>query len=146
MPWKLNGERWHLGDKGFPPGRKILWERPLLTRLLALVREVEPGLEVQWDARDAITLRVPGIKRSWAQWRTKDNEALVCRFLGKKGQLNLDQLDGLGQGTEIKEREGGDVLDLRFQKLDPEQANRLKALLGEHLRGFREVYGSGKGS
>jgi len=141
MPWKINGERWHLGDKGFPPGRKILWERSVLTRLLALAREVEPGLEVQWDQRDTITLRVPGIKRSWAQWRTKDNEALVCRFLGKKGQLNLALLEGLSQGAEIKEREGSDVLSLRFQKLDPEQAGRLRMLLGEHLRGFREVYG-----
>ena len=21
MPWKKDGEKWHLGDKGFPPGR-----------------------------------------------------------------------------------------------------------------------------
>ena len=38
MPWKLNGERWHQGDKGFPPGQKILWDRNLLARLLALAR------------------------------------------------------------------------------------------------------------
>ena len=23
MPWKVNGQRWHLGDKGFPPGKKV---------------------------------------------------------------------------------------------------------------------------
>ena len=38
----------------------------LLPRLLALVREVEPRLEITWDSRDAITLRVPGITRGWA--------------------------------------------------------------------------------
>jgi len=25
MPWKVNGEKWHLGEKGFPPGRKLQW-------------------------------------------------------------------------------------------------------------------------
>jgi excinuclease ABC subunit A len=60
MPWRVNGERWHLGDKGFPPGRKLHWDRALLPRLLELVREVEPGVEVRWDVQYFITLRVPG--------------------------------------------------------------------------------------
>ena len=38
MPWKVNGERWHLGEKGFPAGRKLEWDRALLPRLLALAR------------------------------------------------------------------------------------------------------------
>ena len=62
MPWKVNGERWHLGEKGFPPGKKPKWDRALLPRLLALVREVEPGVQVQWDNRAAITLRVPEVE------------------------------------------------------------------------------------
>ena len=44
MPWKVNGERWHLSEKGFPPGKKVKWDRALLSRLLGLVREVEPGI------------------------------------------------------------------------------------------------------
>ncbi|MFL5338753.1 MAG: excinuclease ABC subunit UvrA, partial [Gemmataceae bacterium] len=54
MPWKVNGERWHLSDKGFPPGRKVRWDRALLPRLVKLIREVEPAVEVSWDTRDAI--------------------------------------------------------------------------------------------
>ena len=42
MPWKVNGERWHLSDKGFPPGRKLQWDRALLPRLLDLVRYRAP--------------------------------------------------------------------------------------------------------
>jgi excinuclease ABC subunit A len=140
MPWKLNGERWHLGDKGFPPGRKVRWERPLLARMLDLVRAVEPQLEVRWDARDAITLKVPGISRGWAQWRTKDTEGLDCRFLGKKGQFNLSQLEGLGVSPEITHHRGdGDMLHLLFQHDEHVQPQRLKELLREHLRGFREM-------
>jgi excinuclease ABC subunit A len=142
MPWKINGERWHLGDKGFSPGKKVCWERSLLTRLLQLVREVEPGVQVRWDARDAIMLRVPGVSRAWAQWRTKKAVALECHFLGKKGQFNLSQIEDLGIAPNIgTQRKDGDVLSLHFQKIDPEQAKRLKDLLAEHLRGFRETFG-----
>ncbi|HTU92609.1 MAG TPA: excinuclease ABC subunit A, partial [Gemmataceae bacterium] len=145
MPWKINGERWHLGEKGFPPGKKVRWERSLLSRLLQLVREVEPGIEVRWDARDAITLRVPGVSRAWAQWRTKKAVALECHFLGKKGQFNLSQIEHLGVAPNIgTQRKDSDVLSLHFQKIDQEQANRLKELLAEHLRGFREGFAKGE--
>jgi excinuclease ABC subunit A len=145
MPWKVNGERWHLGDKGFPAGRKLLWDRELLPRLLAVVREVEPGLEVSWDARDAITLRVPGVTRGWAQWRTKDSESLDGRFLGKKGQFNLSQLEGVGPPAELNgQRSEGEVLHLSFQRLEQLRPDRLKELLAQHLRGFREAFGKEK--
>jgi excinuclease ABC subunit A len=141
MPWKINGERWHMGDKGFPPGKKVRWDRSLLTRLLQLAREVEPDLEIRWDARDAITLRVPGVSRAWAQWRTKKAIALECHFLGKKGQFNLSQLDDLGVAPNIgTQRKDADLLYLHFQKIDAAQAARLKELLKEHLRGFRETF------
>jgi excinuclease ABC subunit A len=141
MPWKINGERWHLGDKGFPPGKKPRWDRALLPRLLELVREIEPGLEVRWDARDAISLRVPDISRAWAQWRTKKVIALECHFLGKKGQFNLSQVEDLGVSPNIgTQRKDGDLLSLHFQKIDQSGAARLKELLAEHLRGFRETF------
>jgi len=144
MPWKLNGQRWHLGEKGFPPGRKLQWDRPLLPQLLDLVREVEPGVEISWDARDAITLRVPGIGRGWSQWRTKECQGLDCRFLGKKGQFNLAQVEAFGVSPSINgERKDGDLLRLVFQHAEHVHAARLKELLAEHLRGFREVFGGG---
>ena len=65
MPWKVNGERWHLGEKGFPPGKKVQWDRALLPRLLELVREIEPARGDHWDnaARDhaARAGREPGV-------------------------------------------------------------------------------------
>jgi excinuclease ABC subunit A len=141
MPWKVNGQRWHLGDKGFPVGRKVEWDRALLPRLLELVRDVEPQVEVRWDARDAITLKVPGISRGWAQWRTKECDGLDCRFVGKKGQFNLSQVEGIGVAPEINgQREDGDVLRLRFQRDEHLAAARFKQLLAEHLRGFRQAF------
>jgi excinuclease ABC subunit A len=142
MPWKVNGQRWHLGDKGFKVGVKMRWSRALLSRLLDLVREVEPRLEIVWDARDAIKLRVPGIGRSWAQWRTKDSYGLDCRFLGKKGQFNLSRIEMFGVSPHINNsRADSDLLHLVFQHEDHVHAVKLKEVLAEHLRGFREVFG-----
>jgi excinuclease ABC subunit A len=141
MPWKVNGERWHLGNKGFPSGKKLRWDPAVLPRLLQVIREIEPGVEVQWDTRDAITLRVPGVGRGWAQWRTKHPSALDCRFLGKKGQFNLAQVEGLGVSPVLcHQRDDGDVLKLQFQHLSQVQEARLMQVLTEHLRGFRETF------
>ncbi len=141
MPWKVNGERWHLGEKGFPAGQKLTWDRVLLPRLLALVRAIEPKIEIAWDNRVAISLRVPGITRAWAQRRTKRADALDCRFLGKKGQFNLSQIDTLAAHPALKPRDNGDVICLTFLHENHLQPRKLTELLTAHLRGFREVFG-----
>jgi excinuclease ABC subunit A len=140
MPWKLNGERWHTSDKGFPPGKKVRWDRELLPRLLDVLRGIEPGLAVSWDQRDAITLRLPGVSRGWAQIRTKVPEALDCRFLVKKGQLNLARVEGLGTVEIGSQRGDADVFRLRLTDLTAEQAAKLKEVLGEQVEGFRTVF------
>jgi excinuclease ABC subunit A len=143
MPWKVNGECWHLGEKGFPIGKRVNWDRSLLPRLIELVKEIEPSLEIQWDSRAAITLRVPGISRAWAQWRTKESFGLDCRFQGKKGQFNLSRIDQFGESPSISShRADADILGLVFQNNEHVHAARLKEMLAEHLRGFREMHGA----
>jgi excinuclease ABC subunit A len=143
MPWKLNGERWHTGDKGFPVGKRIAWDRSLLIRLLSVVREIEPGIEINWNARAAITLKLPGIGRSWSQWRTKESYGLDCRFLGKKGQFNLSQLEGLGHSSALgTSRADADVVQIVFQSLEQASRDRLKSILNQQLRGFQERFGT----
>jgi hypothetical protein len=142
MPWKLNGEKWHLSDKGFPAGAKIRWQRPLLTRLLDLVRAVEPQVDITWDVRDCVTLRVSGVSRMWARLKTKEPSGLDCRFLGKPGQFNLAQFDGIGARQHIQTgRNDGDLLQLVFVHDEHVPVARIKELLAEHLRGFRETFG-----
>jgi excinuclease ABC subunit A len=142
MPWKINGERWHLGPKGFPPGKKVQWDTAILPRLLQLVREVEPGLEIGWDVQYFIMLRAPGVGRGWGQIQTKQPGGLVCRFVGKKGQFNLSHFEGLGVNPRLDtETSEADTLWLTFQQSDQLQASRLKKVLAEHLAGFREAFG-----
>src|SRR5262249_34255670 len=134
MPCRLNGHRWHLGEHGFPVGKRLQWDRALLPRLLDLVREIAPEVEVIWTARAAITLRVPGVSRAWAQWRTKESYGLDCRFLGKKGQFNLSQVEGVGLSPSIEsKRADGDVLRLVFQQAEHLNPLKLRSLLTMHL-------------
>jgi hypothetical protein len=65
-----------------------------------------------------------------------------CRFLGKKGQFNLAQVEDFGLHPEIISKEGRDILHLVFQQAEHMPAARLKEVLAEHLRGFREVFGA----
>ncbi len=140
MPWKLNGERWHLGEKGFPIGRRLFWDRAILPRFLAIVKEVDPRLEIVWDARDSVLLKLPGIGKAWGRIRTKDNEALDCRFLGKPGQFNLSRLDGIGRNPSLTadRADGGESMRLVFQKEEEMPRAELKVLLKEHREGFAE--------
>jgi hypothetical protein len=120
----------------------LKWDRALLPRLLDIARQIEPNLEISWDTRDAITLRVPGINRGWAMWRTKDAEGLTCRFLGKKGHVNLSQFDGIGAEQELNgDRSSGELLSLLFRRLEEIKPERLKEVLSHHLRGFRDAFG-----
>jgi excinuclease ABC subunit A len=143
MPWKVNGEKWHLGEKGFPPGRKMYWDRSILPTFLAIAREAVPGLELQWDARDAITLRLPGVSKGWGRVRTKDNTALDCRFLGKPGQLNLSRIEGIGKDSSLAadRADGGEVMRLLFHRHEELPRGKLKELLAVHAKGFREHFG-----
>ncbi len=148
MPWKINGERWHLSDKGFPPGKRVAWDRTLLPRLLGLIRELEPGAEIRWDVRDSITLRVPGVSRAWAAFRTKNADALEARFLGRRGQFNLARLEPLGVAAELSPFKviSGEVIKMSLKHLDASQMDVLKRLLREHLQGFRETFGRSAGA
>jgi excinuclease ABC subunit A len=142
MPWKLNGERWHLGEKGFPPGRRIKWDRAILPRLLTIVKDARNDVEIVWDSRDGILLKVAGIGKAWGRIRTKDSDVLDCRFLGKPGQFNLSRLEGIGQHPSLTadRADGGEVMQLLFQREEELARKKLKEVLGEHAAGFEERF------
>ena len=141
MPWRVNGEKWHLGEKGFPPGRKLQWDRAILPRVLEVLRKVEPKLEVRWDNRVHVSVHVPGASRAWGVLRTKDSAALLCRFLGKKGQFNLNQIDKFGVEPTLQPAAEGDAMVLQFLHDAHVHAQSLREILQQHLAGFRETFG-----
>jgi excinuclease ABC subunit A len=142
MPWKINGERWHLGEKGFPPGRRVKWDRGVLHRLLDLLRQIEPELTVDWSTRDSITIRVPGASRAWAALRTKTPSALEAKFLGERGRFNLARLEPVGVPAVLSQyKADGEVMKFGFKSLSAGQADALRTILREHIKGFRKTFG-----
>jgi excinuclease ABC subunit A len=144
MPWKVNGERWHLSDKGFPPGRKIRWDRAILPRLIKVLKEVEPDAEIKWDARDAILFYVPGISKSWARVRTKDESGLDVRLVGPPGAFNLSRVETFGATQAFGDErasDGSQVLQMVFLNESHLHPAELREFLKEHLNIFRDRFG-----
>ena len=107
-----------------------------------VLRQVEPKLEVTWDNRAMISVRVPGVSRAWGYLRTKDSAALHCRFLGKKGQFNLNQIEKFGIEPTLQPASEGEALVLQFQHDNHVHAPALREILQQHLQGFRELFGT----
>jgi excinuclease ABC subunit A len=143
MPWKLNGEAWHLGAKGFTPGRTLKWDKSLLPKFLELLKSVEPKIDIKWDLRDAVGIRVPGITRLWIRIKTKELISLEVWLMTKPSQFNPDRFEGIGRDVTIESdrHEGSDLITMRFVTLDHLNAKAFKPLLVEHLKGFRELRG-----
>ena len=142
MPWKLQGEKWHAGSKGFPPGKATTWDRSLLPRLLELIREVEPACIFKYDVRDAITIRIPESSRFWCRIKTKESAQLECKLITKPGQFNASRFEGIGRDAivESDRREGCDAITLTFIKSDHFNIKKLKPILQEVLTGFRATF------
>jgi excinuclease ABC subunit A len=144
MPWKKDGEKWHLGQKGFPPGRGAKWDRTILPRFVALLREIEPGLEFKWDVRDAITVYPKGAGRFWARLKTKEAEALEIWFTGRRGAAKAALYESLSNDARVEgdRADGSEVLKLSYltdARFDP---RKLKPLLLEHLKAFKKAFGA----
>jgi len=145
MPWKKDGQKWHLGPKGFPPGRGVRWDRDLLPRLLKLLQEVEPELVFKWDTRDAVTARPSSSSRFWCRIKTKEAEALEAWFVSRKGSVSPVRFEGATSQLLIDtdRNDGTEVLKMRFVTAADLNPAYLKPLLAEHLRAFRGAFGDG---
>ena len=140
MPWKVMGEKWHLGEKGFPPGKKVQWDRGILPRLIELVRSLDPKIEVRWDNRLMMGFKVPGIGKAWGVWKTKAPECLECRFVGPSGLFNLSRIEKFGIQPAIKPSREGETVVLSFKNESQVRWPELKTLLTEHLAAFKKMH------
>lgn len=142
MPWKKHGERWHLSDKGFPIGKPVKWDKGLLTRLISVLREIDPSLEFKWDARDFVTVQPAGCSRFWCRIKTKQATALEIELVSPFGQVNLDRFEGIGSTiTTADDRMVKSTLaKLSFVKSQHLPLNKFKPVLEELLSAFRSAH------
>jgi excinuclease ABC subunit A len=141
MPWKVDGEKWHLGPKGFPPGRVMKWDHAALSPLIEQFRAVAPGLTIKWDSREHILLTPPGAKRSWVWIRTKESTGLIANLVCHAGRPNLAMLDGCCRSAEfVSERsDGSEVLRIEFATVTQVRSESLKRFLADQLARFMAV-------
>jgi hypothetical protein len=143
MPWKINGERWHLSDKGFPWGKSRQWPASLLSAMVAIVQQAIPEVAFDWGYRDAVVLRLPNVRHAWARWKTKQPEALECAFAIPKGQCNLAQLEGIGSGQELDtSRADVDIVRWTFRREEELVGARLQELLRRLADVFQQRFAS----
>src|SRR5262249_11383155 len=100
---------------------------------------VEPKLEIRWDNRAAVSVYVPDITRTWAHLQTKQSEGLTCRFFGKKGQFNLNQIEKFGIEPQLQDSREGSALVLQFQHDNHMHPQALREILQQSLEGFRAL-------
>ena len=145
MPWKKDGEKWHLGEKGFPPGQGAKWDRALLPKLVRLIRDIDTKLEWKWDVRDAITIRPRGSSRFWCRIKTKESSALEAWFIGRRGQTSPGKFANFAGDVKIEgeRNDGSEVLKLWMVTGNHLQSDELKPLLAEHLRAFKKASADG---
>ena len=139
MPWKKDGEKWHLGEKGFPVGKKATWDRALLKEVMDLFLGIK-GIRPKWDSRDAVTFKAPRINHGWVMVKTKLANFLELRFFGPRGAVNHDSIKDLGCEREIQSHRGaGDLVVMRFTQFQHFSRTRLAEFLDFHVKSFQSM-------
>jgi excinuclease ABC subunit A len=141
-PWLADGKAWHESDQGFPSGRKVLWNRTLLKRVLGCVEDASPEGTWDWASRDSVKRRFAGIGQSWARIVTKQPRAIEINLVGPKGQYNLAHIDRFGSGHTLRtEHPEWDSIRFSFTSPDDFSSNSWTDFLAEHAEAFLETWG-----
>ncbi|MCH5374510.1 MAG: excinuclease ABC subunit A, partial [Planctomycetes bacterium] len=139
MPWKKLGRKWHQLRRGFPPGRRVMWDAELLDKLCELLTDVAPGGEFQWNNQQIVHFVPEGLDEPWASLHTKRAEALDLTLSGPKNLIGFGRVTGLGWDRDLDgSREQRDLIKLRFRKPADLNKGDLPGFLREHLDGVRQ--------
>ena len=135
-PWTADGEAWHRSNRGFKPGRTRRWDPELLDRVLSCIEEAADG-RFDWQSRDSVKRRFPGIGMAWGRLMTKEHRALRLVLVGPKGAFNLAAIDNLGSGQRLRTNNARfDVVELSFGSDDDVSKSLLTDFLARHAEAF----------
>jgi excinuclease ABC subunit A len=136
-PWTIDGEAWHRAKQGFKPGRSRRWPAELLDRTLNALAEASPGAIFDWNSRDSVKRRLPGVGLAWARLMTKEHPALRLVLVGPKGAFNLAAIDHLGSSQKLRTSNMRfDVVELVFADEDSFSSALVADFLARHLSAF----------
>ncbi|MDZ4820330.1 MAG: excinuclease ABC subunit A, partial [Planctomycetota bacterium] len=134
MPWKVLGQKWHFSRKGFPPGKKVLWETEVLEELCEMLAAAAPGGQFLWNNQQVVNLLVAPQREPWAAIHTKRTAAIDLTLAGPKGHFALGRIAELGSERDIDtSRNDLDVIKLKFVSQSDLLAGDLMHFLQEHV-------------
>ncbi|HMO36257.1 MAG TPA: hypothetical protein PKA06_09450, partial [Gemmatales bacterium] len=144
MPWTKNGQQWHLGPKGFPPGQGCQWDQALLPQLLSLLKKIDSEAEFNFNLRDAIHVKPSLCKAFWVRMKTKQANALELICYCTKGQFNITRFDSLSSLSDwVTSKPKVDEAQFAFTKDSDLQTKELTAFLTEVREGLLRQFGTG---
>ncbi|MCA9184665.1 MAG: excinuclease ABC subunit UvrA, partial [Planctomycetales bacterium] len=134
-PWKKLGEKWHFSRKGFPLGKPPKWDTEVLEELCEVLRDVSSdiGGEFLWNNQQLVHFYLKGDREPWASIVTKRPLHVELMLHGRKDQVALGRILGLGCERELSVSDPQrDVVKLRFRTVDDLSRGDLPAFLKEH--------------
>jgi excinuclease ABC subunit A len=138
QPWKQLGRKWHFAHRGFPLGKKILWNENVLETLIAMLTAAAPDGEIVWSNKQVVPISVPEQKEPWAAVQTKKLDAVYLHLTGPKGRFTLGQITELGQEPWVEgNRPNYDILHLKFRTVADLTGGGLADFLKKHIKAVR---------
>ena len=136
MPWKKLGRKWHFLRKGFPLGKRVLWDAEVLEELCELLSETAPDGQFLWNNQVLVHFMVRGQQEPWATLQTKRPDSLNLMLRGPKGCVTFGRVARLARARQLDaSRPAYDALKLAFRTLDDLRQGDLREFLKEHVDG-----------
>lgn len=147
-PWKTNGKQWHLQQQRMTRRRRPAWEGTTLVQLLGVMQKAVSGVEVDWNQKISIVLRLGRQSEWWCRIVTAHREYIELQIRSRGGQFTPVMIERLGEWRDIRRNEmNGDIILVRFKtirQLDPTAFGAFLKACGEGF--IRGGLGSRSGS
>jgi len=136
MPWRKLGQKWHMMRKGFPPGKRILWDTEVLEELCELLLGVAPDGQFLWNNQQLVHFIPKGHREPWASVHTKRTGSLDLTLSGPKNLVGFGRVTELGWDRELDAtRPDRDLIRIKLRDVADLEKGDLEGFLREHLSG-----------
>jgi excinuclease ABC subunit A len=141
-PWKMLGRKWHLSRKGFPSNKRVGWDAGVLDKLFDLLQGVQPEGKADFGNKQVVYFHHPPNQPDasagngptvWAAIHTKRRGGIDLSLFGEPGRWALGRVAHFGGDQEITtDRNGQEVIKIRFDKAGQVNNAKLRQFLAEH--------------
>ena len=133
-PWKQLGEKWHRNPRGFPLGRRCVWDHEALDRLIELITSLCPEGRWVWTNKVTVPIYLDKQDNPWAYIHTKRPEALYLVLVGRKGAFPRGRLTTLPGIPELDDTKPNfDRIRFTFMETSDLNKREFRLFLEEHL-------------